>query len=334
MFDIPVVLFLFKRSDTAVRILKQLSQIQPRKLYLLSDEGRNETERAQVARCRSTVEEAIDWECEVIRHYAEENRGVYKNIGLGAKWVFEREKRAIFLEDDNLPELTFFPYCQELLERYEHDTRVLWICGTNYLGEYNPPDGSSYMFTKHLLPCGWASWADKYNACYDGEFVLAEEPNMLTELEHEYDDIALYRQQMNSIGSELHRKKNGQRFASWDYQMAFSIRAHSVYGISPCRNQIRNIGVDENSVHGGNSLNLIMTRRFCEIPIKPLEFPLVHPKTVMRCWDYEKKIGKIILLPLRLRVKGMLVRLVKCILGIDPHTPIREAFAKRKGEQS
>lgn len=147
-FDIPVVLILFKRKDTVLQIVEKLRQARVNKIYLISDQGRNSEEIKRVNETRRAIEQAIDWECTVIKNYAEENRGVYGNIALGAKWVFEREKYAIFLEDDNLPELTFFPYCKELLNRYENDTRIMWICGTNYLGKYQAQDGASYMFTK------------------------------------------------------------------------------------------------------------------------------------------------------------------------------------------
>lgn len=93
-FNIPVVLFIFKRSDTVLRIINVLSKIQPQKIYLLSDEGRNEDEKKIVADTRTNVENSINWECEIIKNYALENRGVYKNIGEGAKWVFEREKKS------------------------------------------------------------------------------------------------------------------------------------------------------------------------------------------------------------------------------------------------
>ena len=100
-FDIPIGLFMFKRADTTVRIIKRIASIKPKKLYLIADAGRTEEEQKMAEVCRVAVLEAIDWPCEVIKYFADENRGVYANIGLGAKWVFEREKEAIFIEDDN-----------------------------------------------------------------------------------------------------------------------------------------------------------------------------------------------------------------------------------------
>ena len=132
-FQIPVVLFFFKREDKTLKVLDKIAQVKPIKIYLISDGPRDEKEAIRVETTRAKVEGFIDWDCEVIKNYSSENKGVYDRIGLGAKWVLSQEESAIFLEDDNLPELTFFRYCEELLSRYRDDTRVLWICGTNYM---------------------------------------------------------------------------------------------------------------------------------------------------------------------------------------------------------
>lgn len=321
-FDIPVVMFIFKRKEATLRILERVSQIKPQKLYLISDWGRNEEEIALVKSCRQAVEENINWSCEVIKNYADENCGVYDRIGLGAKWVFSQEPVAIFLEDDNLPELSFFEYCKQLLEKYKEDTRVLWVCGTNYLEKYHPEDGSSYVFTKHLLPCGWASWANKFLKYYDGELELFEDAQLVKRVRYEYDDKRLYNQQMESVSKEYDRKKRGDRYISWDYQMAYSIRVHNMYGISPIHNQIKNIGVDNFSEHGGTSFDNVMTQRFCGMESHPLEFPLIHPKTVICDRIYEKMVGRIILYPLSSRIKKKCGKIIKKVLRISPNVSL------------
>ncbi|WP_422766831.1 hypothetical protein ACOX9X_11130 [Photobacterium leiognathi subsp. mandapamensis] len=155
-FNIPVALFIFKRKDSVLKILEVLAKVKPSKIYLLSDGGRNEDEKKIVDECRFAIEEAISWNCEIVKKYHTENVGVYSNIADGAKWVFSQEEKAIFLEDDNLPEETFFEYCECLLNKYRLDSRILWVCGSNYLEEVETSDNSSYFFTQNMLPCGWA----------------------------------------------------------------------------------------------------------------------------------------------------------------------------------
>ncbi|NQX59452.1 glycosyltransferase family 2 protein [Paenibacillus qinlingensis] len=327
-FDIPIVLFFFRRKDTILKIIDRISKVKPRKLYLISDGPRNDAEREEVKACRSAVEQHITWECEIIRNYSDVNKGIYNRIGLGAKWVFESEEKAIFLEDDNLPEITFFEYCKEMLDLYKNDTRVLWICGTNYLEKYEPENRASYVFTQHLLPCGWASWSKKFTQFYDGEMSLFEDKSLVKNLKYEYSNKALFSQQYYSFQRTKHLLENDLRASSWDYQIAFSIRINGLYGISPINNQIQNIGVDEFSEHGGTSLNNVMTRRFCGIKSYPLEFPLVHPKTVLSDHTYEEKIGNIILYPWYLRTGKSIVKLLKPILGIGEYESFKTWMKK------
>lgn len=327
--NIPVVLFFFKRKDTMIKILDRVSMAKPSKIYLISDGARNEIERNQVLECRNTVENHINWDCEVIKNYADVNKGVYDRIGLGAKWVFEKEEKAIFLEDDNLPETTFFEYCKELLDLYEDDNRVLWICGTNYLEEYEPKDHSSYVFTKHLLPCGWASWSKKFNRFYDGELKLLEDKSVIKKLKHQYSNKALYKQQLYSIQRTKYLLTNNKRSSSWDHQMSFSIRINGLYGISPRVNQIKNIGVDEFSEHGGTSFKNVMTRRFCGMESKKLEFPLQHPRSVLPDNKYEKIVGNIILYPWYTRFGKLIIKFIKPLIGVKKYESFSEAMKVR-----
>lgn len=325
--NIPVAVFLFKRKETSLKIIKQIAKVEPPRVYLLSDEGRNEAEKELVKTVRNAVEKEISWECEVIKFYAEQNIGVYENIGLGAKKVLEREERAIFLEDDNYPELSFFQYAEELLERYKDSEEILWICGTNYLGTYRNKRNDSYYFTRHLLPCGWATWSDKFLKYYDGELETWEEKK--ENFRNTYKNRNLLRQQEESIQRERNRKRKGQKFGSWDYQMLFSLRSNDLYGIAPSKNQIRNIGADEFSIHGGTSLNMVMTNRFCEIPTERMEFPLRHPDHIEVDPVFEKRTGKIILLPLKLRIKGKLNNQIKRILEIEKEESLTEEIKRR-----
>ena len=98
--------------------------------------------------------------------------------------------------------------------------------------------------------------------------------------------------------------------------MEFALRANNLYGISPKYNQIENIGVDKDSIHGGTNLNNTMTRRFCTIKTQKLDFPIIHPKTVIMDKKYEKKVSKIILYPFNLRVKIKLSKIIRKILKI------------------
>lgn len=327
-FSIPIALICFKRIDTTMQILERIAVVRPRKLYILSDEGRNDEEKKIVAELRNRIENRVDWSCELVKNYAENNRGVFANIALGAKFVFEREESAIFLEDDNLPEVTFFEFCRQMLEKYRTEPKVLWICGTNYEAQTRFAGGVSYTFTRNLLPCGWASWADKFLSTYDFDLRGLDDRQVVVRAKKTYKLKALFKQQIFNVRGERYRMDHHIRCISWDSQMAFSIRASGKFGIVPCMNQIKNIGVDENSIHGGSDASFVMTQRFCGMDSHPMVFPLVHPKTVACDEAFELRLERTILFPLSIRIKGILVRTVKRILRIPLYEPISTVFKK------
>ncbi len=326
-FDIPVVIFLFKRLDTLERIFSRLAEVRPSKLYLIADQGRNNAERVAAAEVRRGVDALITWDCEVIRNFSDENRGVYGNIAMGAKWVFEREPMAIFLEDDNLPSISFFPFCAEMLSRYRDVNEILWVCGTNYLSRYEAPGHASYVFTRQLMPCGWASWADKFLSCYDFDLdkLTSEDKRRARGT---YRVRRLYLQQLFNVEYEKAFKARTGRYYSWDYHMAWTLRTGGFYGIGPSVNLIENIGVDDRSEHGGTNLALDMTNRFCSMNGYELSFPLVHPEMLEVDRRYEKLIEQKLLYPIR-DYFGVLVKLMAHhLIGFPPDLSFRDTNHK------
>lgn len=321
----PVVLFIFKRKQTLARIMERIAQAAPERLYIVADQGRDEAEKALAEECRNLVESLVTWDCELVKDYASENRGVFAQIGLGAERVFEKEDTAIFLEDDNLPDPTFFPYCEEMLRRYAADERVLWVCGTNYLGKYK--NDNSFYLSRQLTPCGWASWADKFTRFYDKDLTLTDTHGWKRVVKSHYLDRRLYRQQMRDILAERTRRNEGTRYQSWDFHMNLTIRYHGLYSIVPSVNLIENIGVDEFGTHGtpqqGDALSDIMTQRFCEVPTQPLSFPLDLCDSGLLNPEFERKIGEIILYPAKYRIPMEIKDFIKMFIGVKPGKSIR-----------
>lgn len=316
-FQIPVVLFIFKRSNTVERILKVLKAANISKLYLFSDGGRTPEETELVNQTREEILKMIDWEVEVIKMFAESNQGVFNQIAMGAKKVFEKEEKAIFLEDDNLPEITFFSYCENMLNKYQDNEKVLWVCGTNYESESKYLD-TDYVFTKHMLPCGWASWANKFNKYYLTSFAILDDKKNIKRIKKAYDAKWLYRQQIRNFKMEKYREDHQRRFLSWDFHMALTLRYYDLYGIAPKYNQIRNIGIDQYSTHGGTSKKKPNTAKFCEIPTHPMPEEYIEPKEVVINKEFEKRITKIVLVPLYIRLLFPFITFTKKLFGMYP----------------
>jgi hypothetical protein len=329
-FNIPVILFIFKRSETTIKTIQILKKINARKIILVGDYGRNNEENKIVEKVRKEVLSAIDWDCDVEKRFATKNEGVFNQIGLGACDILKKEGKAIFLEDDNLPEESFFPYCEYLLDKYENEEKILWICGTNYLGQYTPKNGASYMFTKQLLPCGWASWGKKFNKYYDKTLEFLDDKKEIKKLRNQYVNCRLYKQQVYDAKNERMRFLEGRQFASWDYHMIMSVVKNNLYGIAPSCNLIKNTGVDTFATHGGVSKKNVMAQRFCGMDSFEISLPLKDPKELKIDSKFEKKISSIRVKPFLKTINSKIKNLIKKnIFHLNENESFKQKFLKK-----
>ena len=120
----------FNRPDKFQQVFDQVRQARPSHLFLYQDGPRGERDMPGIMACRK-IAENIDWECDVQRHYCEKNQGCDPSEYLSQRWAFSMVDKCIVLEDDDVPSQSFFPFCKEMLDRYEHDNRVWLISGFN-----------------------------------------------------------------------------------------------------------------------------------------------------------------------------------------------------------
>ena len=129
----PIVFLIFNRPETTQQVFDAIRQAQPQTLLVVADGPRNDRPE-DVDNCRATraILEQVDWDCEVLTNYSDLNLGCRKRISSGLTWAFEQVEEAIILEDDCLPDPSFFQYCQELLDYYRQDDRIMTISGDNF----------------------------------------------------------------------------------------------------------------------------------------------------------------------------------------------------------
>jgi len=134
--DVAVLLLFFNRPDTFSQVFEQVRLARPSKLFLYQDGPRGEKDLAGIKACRK-IAENIDWQCEVHRKYQEKNYGCDPSEYIAQTWAFSVVDKCIVLEDDDVPSQSFFPFCKEMLDRYENDKRITMISGFNTDEENN-----------------------------------------------------------------------------------------------------------------------------------------------------------------------------------------------------
>jgi hypothetical protein len=133
ILNVPVLLIIFNRLESTKKVFREIAKAKPRQLFVAADGPRpNHPEDIEKCRLTRAVIDEVDWECDVHKNYSDVNLGCGQRPATGISWVFEHEERAIILEDDCVPHLTFFRFCEELLERFHDDERVMQICGNNF----------------------------------------------------------------------------------------------------------------------------------------------------------------------------------------------------------
>src|SRR6266480_1666618 len=163
----PIVFIVFNRPDVTRRVFDAIRAAHPQQLFVIADGPRLsvEDDAGKCAAVRALIDR-IDWPCQVERRFAETNLGLRRSVLEGLDWVFQQTERAIILEDDCLPDPTFFPFCEELLDRYAEDREVAAISGTNFEPCVQTPVGdASYYLSRFCHIWGWATWRRAWQLC-------------------------------------------------------------------------------------------------------------------------------------------------------------------------
>ena len=119
-FNTPILLIIFNRADCLQQVFQRIRELQPAKLYLAAD-GPRPSHPEDVRNCeaaRRIVINNIDWPCQFITRLNEQNLGCGRGVSSAISWFFEHEPEGIILEDDCLVDSSFFPFAQEMLEKY------------------------------------------------------------------------------------------------------------------------------------------------------------------------------------------------------------------------
>src|SRR4051794_41900142 len=87
--DTAVALLLFRRPEETARVFERIREARPRRLFLIADGPRrgNEEDARGCEEARAVVER-VDWPCDVVRDFADENLGLKRRIPSGLDRVF------------------------------------------------------------------------------------------------------------------------------------------------------------------------------------------------------------------------------------------------------
>lgn len=318
--DVPVLLIFFVRYDVLEKTFAAVKEARPSKLLLWQDGPREglQDDIEGIERCRRIAED-VDWDCEVYKNYQTLNWGCDPSTFLSHKWAFTLVDKCIILEDDCVPSQSFFLYCKELLDKYEHDTRINRICGMCNLEQYRSP--YDYLFSSVGSGPGFATWK-RVADLWDEKYLFLD--NVF--------DMKKFLKKFNTVDDEkyhqtcLSHRKEGK--AHWETIYSYACQLNNQLVIVPTKNLIHNIGIGvDNSVHSNLTLKLVLPqlRQLTYQPSYDIVFPIKHPKYVFEDVEYLQKKLHLMGRDSRFMVKVMKI---KSIFWRMTHGAAKDIFLK------
>ncbi|OGC80252.1 hypothetical protein A2943_00040 [Candidatus Adlerbacteria bacterium RIFCSPLOWO2_01_FULL_51_16] len=274
----PVAIIVFKRLDATKKMFEAVRAAQPQEFYIIADGWRNDAEKEKCLAVRKYLEGAVDWPCAVRKNYADVNLGCKKRVVSGLDWVFSEVEEAIILEDDCVPDQSFFPFCEEILLKYRNEPRVMQIAGLNvqHKNRYFNTNGASYYFSQFGEIWGWATWRRAWSL-YDakmGAWPHAKEAGLLQERIKDLGIVDYFEYRFDFVyGAREDRKKSDV----WGAQWIFTQLLHGGLSIVPKTNLISNVGDSDDATHKKAAT---AGSEFLRMKTTPVVFPLVHPQTI------------------------------------------------------
>ncbi|MBC8065707.1 MAG: glycosyltransferase family 2 protein [Chlorobia bacterium] len=263
--ETAVMMIVFNRPEQTRQVFQRIREAKPKRLYIAADGPRpgrpDDIDSTSETR---KIAQLVDWPCEVKTLFRDSNLGCKTAIKTGLDWFFEQEEEGIVLEDDCVPDPTFFRFASEMLDKYRNDDRIATIAGTNYLLGSQDFE-ASYYFTKYLFVWGWASWRRVWK---DYDFHIRQWPKFR-------DEGRLHRVFPNrrslKYWTMVFDLTHDETLNAYDYQFFFSQMINNRMSIVPAKNLISNIGWGAESTNTANRNPEMGMQTF------PMGFPLKHP---------------------------------------------------------
>ena len=266
----PIAFIIFNRPKMTERVFAEIARAKPKQLFIIADGPRSHVPD-DVDHCAAAqqIVERIGWDCEVFRNYSETNLGCKLRVSSGINWVFQQVEEAIILEDDCLPHPSFFRFCQELLDKYCLEARVMHISGSNFFPNIPVPD--SYYFSRYPYIWGWATWRRAWQL-YDVEVSKWADERFQQQYLEQFED----KFEKHALKKRFDTIRLGE-IDTWDYQWTFACTASEGLAATPSRNLVTNIGFGQGATHTADRND-----KTANLPLQAMMFPLQHPLQVTR----------------------------------------------------
>lgn len=315
----PILFLIFNRPDQTRRVFAEIKKAKPEKLFIAGDGPR--TERPEdVEKCKRAREIAneVDWPCEIKTLFQEKNLGCKFGATTGITWFFNNVEEGIILEDDCLPDQSFFPFCEQMLEYYRNEEKIAMICGYNIGGVSDIK--FSYTFSRYGHLWGWASWRRVWKK-YDITMKLWADKKNWKKIKKSMSDRRQWNYRQLLYNETFLGKKD-----TWDYQWESFRLLHKELSVIPSKNLIENLGFGADATHTTQITSPLI------IPRRTISFPLIHNQYIQPDDSYDIKLRPKIpaTSPYARKIKDMIKKFSKNMIPPIFYEFIRQKIKTKK----
>lgn len=240
--ETKILILIFNRPDKVRQLISALAKVKPSVIYVSGDGPRKhiatDGERCSEARDLFTN---LPWPCTVHTNYSETNLGCRKGPEAGITWFFDQVEAGIILEDDCIPDPSFFNFCTSLLDYYKNDADIMHISGNNFQDGVVRGDGS-YYFSLYTHSWGWATWRRAWN-----KYSVA-----LEQFENFAAAGSIKKTKLSKPAQQFWLKNfryTIERNDSWDSLWLYTVWLNRGLALIPNKNLVSNIGFDGEATH-------------------------------------------------------------------------------------
>ncbi len=262
-FDTPVLFLIFNRPDATRRVFEVIRKVRPRQLFIAAD-GPRENMPDEIELCENTrsVVQGLDWECRVNTLFRQNNLGCKRAIKSAIDWFFGQVDEGIILEDDCLPDISFFYFSEQMLLKYRNIDNIGMIAGTNFF--FNKYKKDSCFFSSLLNIWGWATWKRTWIESGDYSDVKVEGIKNSIDARYKNTEYAAY------LFDMLINDTKGI-VQMWEIDLIKYMILNDSMIVVPFKNLISNIGYS--GTHNTRLVSPFMDMPVCEINTNMFTFP-------------------------------------------------------------
>lgn len=268
----PILILTFNRPDLTKKLLIVLSKIKPNNIFFASDGPREhiKSDMNNVNKTRGLIR-LINWSCDVKTLFNDKNLGCAKSVHQAIDWFFENVDQGIILEDDCIPDETFFTFSSEMLKKYRNHKKIMAIGGQCFNHKtLKITNKESYQFSGYIFCWGWATWRRAWRN-FDFNMRRWNDLSAQKILQTRGNNSILFSMYWTRIFNDLYENK----INSWAYRWLYSCWMNNGISIIPNANLVQNIGFRNDATHTSKG------NKFTEnLPLQKLVLPIRHPKKI------------------------------------------------------